>query len=101
MAVAIDRAEEVLFPDYMRWPAIISALLHIAVFIFATLGLPSLIKEMPEPEDMVMTVELVDFAEIAQTNQLDQPEERKDLVDPAPAPKPIYNKSDNVPELRR
>lgn len=98
MNAVADRTEEIIFPDYMRTPAVVSAVLHVAVFLLATFGLPNFIKPL-EPTEMAMTVELVDFAEISQTNMRDEPQEHKDLEEPPPERKLVYNSSDSVPDL--
>ncbi len=83
-------------------PFMISLGLHIVLFVLATVGIPFLQKEITPPDEMIMTVELVDIAEIAQTDVLDEPqkdEPREDEPEP-PKPKPVYNNNpDQVPDL--
>ena len=76
----------------------ISILFHVAVFLLTMLSLPRLAKD-PPPLEMISTVELVDLADIAQTNVEDKPQEEK-AEDKAPAPpKPVYNNTDSAPDL--
>ena len=88
-----------LYAPNVTKPAIISAVLHIAVFVLATVGIPYLSKDM-EPVDMVVPVELFDPSEIIETNAPDEPQksEEEDLA-PPPMRKPVYNNTESMPDL--
>lgn len=88
-----------LYTPSITKPAIISALLHIGVFVLATVGIPYLSKDV-ETEDMVIPVELFDPSEVIETTNPDEPQksEEEDIV-PPPERKPVYNNSETVPEL--
>lgn len=83
-------------PD-MRKAGIISAVLHLIVFVLATVGLPHFMTP-PEPQEMALTVELVDVAEISQTPVQAPPEESEKQDAPAER-KPVYNNTESVPDL--
>ncbi len=88
---------EIYRPNWKK-PACVSVLLHICVFTLATLGLPYF-TTTPEPEDVIIAVEMVDIAEFAQTDNLDEPDKSEEEDTPAPPPKPVYNNTDTVPDL--
>lgn len=94
---AADRHNKDIYSGHMRKPAIISAALHIFVFILATVGLPRLAKP-PEVQEIAITVELADLAELNQTNVLEKPQQ-SELQEPVPPAKPVYNSSESVPDL--
>ena len=97
MVVAARRnAEDIIHGD-MRKPFIYSLILHVGVFLLATVGLPYFASET-EQLDMAITVDLVDPAEISQTNVLDKPDKSESDMPPAP-PKPVYNTADTAPDL--
>lgn len=88
---------EIYRPNWKK-PACVSVLLHICIFTLATLGLPYF-TTTPEPEDIIIAVEMVDIAEFAQTDNLDEPDKSEEEDTPAPPPKPVYNNTDTVPDL--
>ncbi len=97
MNATIDNRQNEFISGNMGKPALISIVFHVVVFALATMGLPYLVEE-PEPMEMAITVELVDLAEISQTNLLDDPQENE--IDEAPAErKPVYNNTESVPDL--
>lgn len=76
----------------------ISFMLHIAVIVLATLGLPYVMRE-PIDMEQAITVEIADLAEISQTNKVAPPEEKQE-EEPAPAEaKPVYNNTESAPDL--
>ncbi len=82
----------------MKRPAIMSVCFHIAVFAVASFGLPYWWKAPPEPTEMVMSVDIMDFADMPSAPVRDTPQE-KDSNEPAPPKKPVYNTSSSVPDL--
>lgn len=88
-----------LYTPNITKPAVISAFLHVAVFVLATVGIPYLSKDIVT-EDMVIPVELFDPSEIIETTNPDEPQksEEEDIA-PPPERKPVYNNSETVPDL--
>lgn len=72
----------------MRKSLILSASLHLAIFIVALVGLPRLIDPLPPPP-MVIPVEIADIGEITNTRIRDDVEE--------PKPQPPQEKPDTKP----
>ncbi len=70
----------------MSKPVILSIAFHILIFVIASVGLPHFAKDI-EPLEMAITVEIADLAEV---NRAETPPMK---------PKPIYNNTDNVPDL--
>jgi len=66
----------------MRKAAIISALLHVSVFVFAWFGLPSLFRDDPLRDQMVQV-------EMVVLDQPPKPEPKPEPPKPKPAPKPV------------
>ncbi len=96
-----NKGENEFYSNNMSMPAFWSIIFHIGVFIIVSIGFPHFMKE-PEPLEMAIAVEMVDLADVSQTNKTDKPKENKEikpLVEPKPVKKPVYNKSDNVPDL--
>ena len=88
-----------LYTPNITKPAAISAFLHVTVFVLATVGIPYLSKDIVT-EDMVIPVELFDPSEIIETTNPDEPQKSKeDDIAPPPERKPVYNKSETVPDL--
>ncbi len=88
-----------LYAPNITKPAAISAFLHVAVFVLATVGIPYLSKDIVT-EDMVIPVELFDPSEIIETTNPDEPQKNEeDDIAPPPERKPVYNKSETVPDL--
>ncbi len=81
----------------MKRPAIISLCFHFVIFAVATFGLPLFWDTPPEPVETVMTVDLVDFAEMPTAPVRDTPQE-KHSDEPAPPKKPVYNTAAGVPD---
>ncbi len=80
------------------WPTLVSAVLHIAVFIFAIVGLPQIADRNDiylASDEMVMDVELFDNSGIIKDEQTIKEEEDA----PLPPAKPVYNNTDSVPNL--
>ncbi len=80
------------------WPTIISAILHIGVFVFAIFGIPHIASRSDiylAPGEMIMSVELFNNSEILED---DQPLKEGDDTPPPPT-KPVYNNTDSVPML--
>ncbi|MGH1378302.1 MAG: hypothetical protein ACRBB3_05725 [Alphaproteobacteria bacterium] len=97
MGSKINNRGNDLVSTNMGAPALMSVAFHICVFALATVGLPFFVKET-EPMEMAITVELVDLAEVSQTNNIDQPQ--KSEVEEKPVEtKPVYNNTDTVPDL--
>ncbi len=88
-----------LYTPNITKPAVISAFLHVTVFVLATVGIPYLSKDIVT-EDMVIPVELFDPSEIIETTNSDEPQksEEEDIA-PPPERKPVYNNSETVPDL--
>jgi hypothetical protein len=65
----------------------LSVLLHVVLVLLAAFGLPAILPDRPEPEPMVMTVEILPISEITNVKPSQKPiaEEKKA---PAKAPKP-------------
>lgn len=82
----------------MSAPVFWSVVFHIAVFAFASFGLP-FIAPAPEPEEIVFTVELFDLAELPETTKIDLPDNSAEEDAPAPESKPVYNQSATAPDL--
>lgn len=97
MNAVINNRQNDFISGNMGKPALISIVFHVVVFALATIGLPYFV-EKPKPVEMAITVELVDLAEISQTNFLDDPQENEANEAPAER-KPVYNNSDSVPDL--
>ena len=82
------------------WPALISALLHIAVFFLAILGLPQIARNYDPflaPDEIVMDIELFNNSDVLDE---DKPKKEGDDTPPPPA-KPVYNNTESVPDLLR
>ncbi len=88
MNVAVTKGGNEFYSNNMGRAAFYSALFHIVVFVIATVGFPYFVTKT-DPVEMAITVDLVDIDDIAQTNQ----------QEPPPAPKPIYNNTDSMPDL--
>lgn len=88
-----------LYANNLTKPAIISAVLHISVFLLATIGIPYISKDF-ETHDIIIPVELFDPSEVIETTNPDKPEqsEEEDIA-PPPQRKPVYNNSDTIPDL--
>ncbi|PCJ02230.1 MAG: hypothetical protein COB14_02580 [Alphaproteobacteria bacterium] len=97
MNAVVDNRQNDFISGNMGKPALISVVFHVVVFVLATMGLPYFV-EKPEPMEMAITVELVDLAEISQTNLLDTPQENETNEAPAER-KPVYNNTESVPDL--
>lgn len=87
--------------NFVGRPAVISAILHIVVFILAIFGLPHIAQDPYLQEDeFIMSVELFDPSEVIDTTKNDKPEKSEDDDEvPPPPPKPVYNNTDSAPEL--
>ena len=95
-AVRLQRNDDYVAMN-MGGPTSVSLVLHLIVFILATVGLPY-IANRPDTMDIAITVELVDLAEVSQTNVEDEPDESE--VDDVPLKrKPVYNSAESPPEL--
>ncbi len=88
-----------LYEPNITLPAIISAALHIGVFLLAVYGVPYMAKDT-ELQDVIIPVELFDPSEVIETTKFDEPEKSKEEdIAPPPERKPVYNNSDSVPDL--
>jgi len=83
------------------WPTVVSAILHIAVFALAILGLPQIANNNPylAPDEMVMDIELFNFSEVIESDKPDNPQEKAGDDVPPPPAKPVYNNKNSVPNL--
>lgn len=78
----------------MKKPAVFSVIFHISIVILGTVGLPFIMPKK-EPLEMAITVEMVDLADISQTDVLAPPREEKEPDQPPTPPaeaKPVYKK---------
>jgi len=88
-----------LYEPNITLPAIISAALHIGVFLLAVYGVPYMDKDT-ELQDVIIPIELFDPSEVIETTKFDEAEKSKEEdIAPPPERKPIYNNSDSVPDL--
>jgi DNA polymerase III gamma/tau subunit len=98
-STALNKAyKDFLALPEVGWPTVVSAFLHIAVFIFAVFGIPQIADKSDiylAPDEMVMSVELFNTSEVLEEDQ--PPKEGGDT--PPPPSKPIYNNTDSVPML--
>ncbi|MGH1403128.1 MAG: cell envelope integrity protein TolA [Alphaproteobacteria bacterium] len=102
MNTALQRPNNEFYASPVGMPFIVSLILHVLVFILATVGIPYIAKEMEEPEDMIMTIEVITSEDIAQTPVIDPPQDNEENAPNPPAqvkPKPVYNQSESVPDL--
>ena len=85
----------------VTFPVVISIVFHIAVFAFATVGIPYFSVEEPDEYESAITVDIFELDELTQTiEQSDTPEEL--LREPPPKPverKPVYNQDNVIPDL--
>ncbi len=95
-AVKVHKQQEFISSS-MSKPAAYSFVLHLFVFVLATVGIPY-IADRPVPMDLPITVELVDLDEISQTNVNEEPQE-SEIPDVPVKRKPLYNKSEDMPDL--
>tara|TARA_B100001989_G_scaffold252847_1_gene236548 strand:+ start:193 stop:1125 length:933 start_codon:yes stop_codon:yes gene_type:complete len=80
---------------------IASIVFHMAVAVLASVTIPYFSQEI-DAEEMAITVEMVDLADISQTNIVDKPNETEEKPEDKPPPaekKPTYNKSASPPDL--
>lgn len=83
-------------------PVIFSVVLHILVFLFATIGIPFMAKDVEIPQEIPISVDFLDDSTLSPTEtpvKEEPKEDLKELPTPPEKPKPIYNSSDSVPEL--
>ncbi len=100
MNTALQKPENEFYASPVGKPFVLSFILHVLVFIFATVGIPYIAKDIEKPEEIIMTIDVLDPDEIAQTPVIDQPENNEDNTpEPASKPNPVYNQSDAVPDL--
>lgn len=101
-AVANMKPKNEFYSGPARVPFVLSVILHVALFVFMTVGVPFMKRDIKPPEELIMTVELVDIADVAQTDIVDEPQKsdlREDTPE-LPKPKPVYNNNPNqIPEL--
>lgn len=82
----------------MKRPVIISLCVHIFIFAAASMSFTFWKNEIPETSEIVMTVDLMDFAEMPTAPVRDMPDD-SDKNEPAPPKKPTYNTSSSSPDL--
>ncbi len=88
-----------LYKPDIALPAIISAALHIGIFLLTVYGFPYMAKDT-ELKDIIIPVELFDPSEIIETAKFDEAEKNEgEDVSPSPERKPLYNNSDIIPDL--
>ncbi len=78
------------------WPTMLSAVLHVGVFLVAILGLPQMAsRNNPylHPDEIIMDVELLN-----QSDAINSENKTEEDVPPPPK-KPVYNNSDRTPVL--
>ncbi|MDH5723526.1 MAG: hypothetical protein OEY94_09425 [Alphaproteobacteria bacterium] len=96
-----NKRDDAASPD-MNMALIVSVVFHLVVVTLASVALPYFSRDF-EPQEMAITVEMVDLADISQTNIVDKPNEVEEkLEEPKPPPaekKPSYNKSESAPDL--
>jgi len=102
-ALAAKKPEGYVYGEDTKKAFTASLLLHISVVVVGVLGLPFLSKE-PVIQEMAITVEMVDLADISQSALVAPPqkqEKEEPAPPPAPAPpKPVFNTpSESAPEL--
>lgn len=82
----------------------ISALLHAAMFLIAAFGLPVLLPDVPDPQPMVLTVDILPISEITNVKPSQQPIQKaqkapvKTPVKEPPKPKEAAPKPQPKPE---
>ena len=88
-----NQHKERAYSTNMRVPVFASVGLHLFVIILGTVSLPYVLRE-PDMTEMAIPIEMVDMADVAQTNNDAPPKEEKEPEKP-PAkeqpPKPVYN----------
>lgn len=96
------RQDYAVSPD-MSGAVIASLLFHFSVIILASVAFPYFVHDL-DTEELAITVEMVDLADISQTNIVDKPNEAEEEKpeEPKPPPpekKPTYNQSESPPDL--
>lgn len=66
-----------------------SVMLHTALVLIAAFGLPILLPKTPEPEPMVMTVDILPISAMTNVKPSDQPIEKAQKAPTPPTPKPV------------
>lgn len=98
MAHAVNSEEYPVFDASMRAALVISGLFHLAIFVFTVITLPFVMNTPPDVSTPI-SVEIVDIADIAQTNKVQAPTEKKEEPSEKPQPEKMESKPSPPPPV--